>query len=324
MTVALGSLVVTGFMAHAAIERRFQTYTHLLMQVENQLDPDPDGSAELEKELLRRGVRFNTAKMYLPVTNMNGVPEHYRDAFAHPWCILDLSKSSNDVLPLIKDLPVTHLILDRSKIADLTPVEQMPLVELSIRATPVSDLSPLKGKHLYAIDIRESRITDISPLEGMPLDMLDLSFTGISDIASIERIPALQTLFLSFCSVTDITVIARTPLTRLYLPDTIPNGMESLRKNKTITHIGYGESDFLPAAEFWAKFDAGQLKPSPIQWTPNAEQSEIPPTTDQPDRPAFLAPARKPADFAPMTDMERTYYKDQTRGKELFHFPKSR
>lgn len=276
MISTLSALVITGVVAHAGIERRFQTYTRVLMQVENQMKPDPTGSADLEKELLRRGVRFNAAKRSLPVTDLKGVPEHYRDAFALPWCAVELSKITNDVLPLIKDIPVTHLILDQSKIVDLTPVKQMPLIELSIRATRISDLSPLKGKHLYAIDLRESQVTDISPLEGMPLDMLDLTFTKVSDIAPIERIPSLETLFLSFSSVTDITIVAKKHLTRLYLPDTIPVGMEALRKNLTITHIGYGDSDFLPVAEFWTKFDAGQLKPSSVKWKPKAEQSVAP------------------------------------------------
>lgn len=276
MIFALSTVVITLVVAHAGIERRFQTYTRVLMQVENQMKLDPAGSADLEKELLRRGVRFNAAKKSLPVTDLKGVPEHYRDAFALPWYALELSKCTNDVLPIIRDIPVTHLILDQSKIVDLTPAKQMPLIELSIRATRISDLSPLKGKHLYAIDLRESQVTDISPLEGMPLDMLDLTFTKVGDIAPIERIPSLETLFLSFCSVTDITVVAKTQLKRLYLPDPIPVGMDLLRKNSTVTHIGYGDSDFLPVAEFWAKFDAGQLKPSSIKWKPKAKQSAAP------------------------------------------------
>jgi hypothetical protein len=246
MIFALGAVVITGVMAYAGIERRFQTYTRVLMQVENQMKPDPVGSADLEKELLRRSVRFNAAKRSLPVTDLKGVLERYRNAFALPWCALELSKITNDVLPLINDIPITHLVLDQSKIVDLTPVKQMPLVELSIRATRIADLSPLKGKHLYAIDLRESQVTDISPLEGMPLDMLDLTFTKVNDITPIERIPSLETLFLSFSSVTDITVVAKTQLKRLYLPDAIPIGMDILRKNPTITHIGYGDSDFIP------------------------------------------------------------------------------
>lgn len=271
--IILAAVVLVGILtAEAKIERAYQTYARVMMQVEHLIKPDPAGSADLEKEFVRRGVNFNAAKKNLPVSALKGVPEHYRDAFAVPWCILELSKITNDVLPLIKDIPVTHLILDQSKIVDLTPVKQMPLIELSIRATRISDLSPLKGKHLYAIDLRESQVTDISPLEGMPLDMLDLTFTKVSDISPIERIPSLETLFLSFCSVTDITVVAKTHVTRLYLPDAIPVGMDVLRKNPTITHIGYGDSDFLPVAEFWAKFDAGQLKPSSLKWKPKADR----------------------------------------------------
>lgn len=271
LIVLMAAVVVT----QADIQRAYQTYTRILMQVDHLTTPDTAGTAALVNELNRRGVQYNAAYKNLPVADLKGVPEHYRPVFALPWCIMELSKITNDALPLIKDIPVTHLILDQSKVLDLNSVKEMPLVELSIRATKISDLSPIKGMKIYALDIRESNVTDISPLEGMPLDLLDLTFTSVSNVTPVVNIPSLETLFLSFTKVRDLRPLKNaTQLKRLYLPEEIDAGLDMIRKMTSLTHLAYGDSDFMPVEQFWKKYDAGELKATTYErWKKKAEQN---------------------------------------------------
>jgi len=224
------------------------------------MKPDPVGSAELEKVLVNRGVPFKSVSMFLRVRDLKEIPEHYRPALLNPWCVLDLDKMTNDVLSLIKDIPVTHLLLNQSSCADLNAVKDMPLVMLSLHASQTSDLSPLKGMKLFSVDIRASKVTDLTPLEGMPLDELDLTGTKVSDIDPILHIPSLEVLSLSLSAVTDITVVAKSRVRCLYLPETVTGGLDLLRQNKSIKYLGYEESDVLPVEKFWKKVDSGAIK----------------------------------------------------------------
>jgi hypothetical protein len=235
---------------------------------------DEAKTTELRTTLDALGIKYWTAAAYSPPNeaDLAQVPEAYRPFVTNGMCVLDLHGRKGIDLKRLGKLAFTHLSLDQTDVSDISPLKDMPVVQLGLRSCPVSDISALRGKHIYQIDLRETKVTDISPLEGMPIERLDLTFTAVSNVATVVKLPKLNTLYLSYTSVRDLRPLCEaTQLRRLYLPDQIDAGLDDVRQMKWLTHLAYGDSDFLPAAEFWKKYDAGELKPSARKWTPKPQ-----------------------------------------------------
>jgi hypothetical protein len=237
---------------------------------------DEAETKELRTELDALGIKYWTAAVYSAPSeaDLERIPEQYRPFLTNGMCVLDLhGRKGIDLKPLAK-FAFTHLSLDQTDVSDISAVKEMPLVQLGLHYAPVADISPLRGKKLFEVDLRGTRVTDISALEGMPIERLDLTFTAVSNIAPVLKLPKLNTLYLSYTSVRDLRPLRQaTQLRRLYLPDQIDVGMQDVRGMKWLTHLAYGDSDFLPALDFWKKYDAGELKPSARKWTPKPQPS---------------------------------------------------
>jgi hypothetical protein len=235
---------------------------------------DQTKTAELRQTLDALGIKYWTAAVYSPPSEaeLAQMPERYRSLVANGMCVLDLhDRKGIDLRPLSK-FPLTHLSLDQTDVSDISAVKDMPLVQLGLHFAPITDISPLRGKKLFEVDLRGTRVTDISALEGMPIERLDLTFTVVSNITPVLKLPKLDTLYLSYTSVRDLRPLRQaTQLRRLYLPDQIDAGLDDVREMKWLTHLAYGDSDFLPAVAFWKKYDAGALKPSTRKWTPKPQ-----------------------------------------------------
>ena len=80
-----------------------------------------------------------------------------------------------DLSPL-KDLKLTTLYCDNTRVFDLSPLENMSLRDLRCADTPVHDLTPLKAMKLTTLHCQSTRVTDLAPLKGMALKELRCDF----------------------------------------------------------------------------------------------------------------------------------------------------
>lgn len=73
-------------------------------------------------------------------------------------------------LSLLRGLPLTFFVLERSPVRSLAPLSGMLLKKLNLLRTPVNDLSPLKGTSLKILNIVSTVVTTLEPLLGVPLE----------------------------------------------------------------------------------------------------------------------------------------------------------
>jgi WD40 repeat protein/serine/threonine protein kinase/tetratricopeptide (TPR) repeat protein len=198
---------------------------------------------------------------------------------------LDLAgcKELHDLSPL-RGMKLTSLNLHTcAGIRDLTPLSGMPLTFLNLHDGPkVADLSPLRGMKLTELWLGGNRVRDLSPLRGMPLTMLALSHCPlVEDLSPLRGIP-LTTLYVDDTRVRDLEPLRGMRLKNLYIyaprvadvtplqgmqlesirltAKNITRGIEILRAMKSLKTIGPDHYKAWPAAEFWARYDRGELE----------------------------------------------------------------
>jgi hypothetical protein len=141
-------------------------------------------------------------------------------------------------------MPLTSLgLFDCDGVSDLEPLRGMKLDSLILeRCDQVSDLSPLAGVPLTSLSIADCyQVRDVAPLNGMSLKSFRCFNTGVTDLTPLRGMP------LEYCSLPN--------------PHDISQGLEILRDMKGLRTIGairYGQE--WSAAEFWARYDAGEFK----------------------------------------------------------------
>ncbi|MDR3404655.1 MAG: protein kinase [Chthoniobacter sp.] len=151
---------------------------------------------------------------------------------------VDFSNVGQPDLKRLHDVPVSGLILDETKLTDLSALKGLQLQTLSLGHALVRDLSPLIGMPLQSLNLEGSAVVDLAPLHSLPLEILRLSNTRVSnleplrdtkieqlyltncrnvkDISPLSGLP-LQTLTLSRTGVTDLTPLTHSPLRELNL-----------------------------------------------------------------------------------------------------------
>jgi len=170
------------------------------------------------------------------------------------------------------------------KLADLRPLEGMSLQDFNCSDTRVADLSPLAGMKLRKLRCGATPITDLGPLSGMPLTLLWCSKTGVSNLEPLRGM-RLTDISIHDTPIADLSPLRGMPVTGLncyrikasdlsplegmslpeilITPSNIRQGMEVLRGMKSLVTIGV-DTNKLPAAEFWQRYDAGEFgKPAP-------------------------------------------------------------
>src|SRR5262249_44982391 len=126
------------------------------------------------------------------------------------------------------------------QVRDLGPLRSMPLTSLNLDRTVVEDISPLKGMPLTVLILARTGVRDLTPIKGMPLKILWIfEANGITDLTPLED------MHLEF-----ITMTSRN----------ITQGMDILRKMKSIKRMSENWTEGVPAAEYWAAYDKGELK----------------------------------------------------------------
>jgi formylglycine-generating enzyme required for sulfatase activity len=119
-----------------------------------------------------------------------------------------------DFTPLA-GLPLEYLCVNHTQVSDLTslknvplrtfacsntpPLKDLPLTELYCDQTKVSDLLPLKGTPLKVLHIHVTGITDLAPLQGMPLEDIHLTPKNITKGLDILRaMKSLKTIGIAY------------------------------------------------------------------------------------------------------------------------------
>ena len=115
----------------------------------------------------------------------------------------------------------------------------MPLTTLYCHYTQVGDLSPLKGMPLTTLHCSNTQVNDLSPLRGSPLNDLYVYSTRVSDLTPLEGMNLKRLAF---------------------TPKSIVKGIEIIREMRNISRIGVNGPYFMPPAEFWKKYDAGEFR----------------------------------------------------------------
>jgi eukaryotic-like serine/threonine-protein kinase len=150
----------------------------------------------------------------------------------------------SDLSPL-KDMQLEWLACKWTRISNLSPLKDMPLKELRCGGTRVSDISPLKDIQLQTLDCSSTPINDLSPLKGMPLMDLHFAYTAVADLSPLKGMP-LTNLQLDFTKVSDLSPLKDMPLKELRCDFKPERDADILRSIKTLETIN-GK----PAAEFW-------------------------------------------------------------------------
>ena len=151
---------------------------------------------------------------------------------------VDFSNVSQPDLKKLRDVPVTGLMLDETKLTDISALKGLQLQTLSLGHTFVRDLTPLVGMPLRSLNLEGSAVLDLTPLHALPLEVLRLANTRVSnlapladtkieqlylnnchnvkDLSPLSGLP-LQTLTLNRTGVSDLTPLTRSPLRELNL-----------------------------------------------------------------------------------------------------------
>ena len=92
-------------------------------------------------------------------------------------------------VPLQGTKSLHNLSLDRTQVADLSPIRYHKLRHLSINNTKVKNLSALAGMPLESLRLDGTSINDLSPLQGLPLKLFHASYCAINDLTPLSESP---------------------------------------------------------------------------------------------------------------------------------------
>ncbi len=163
-------------------------------------------------------------------------------------------------LALLKNQSLRKLDIGRSGVTDFRPLHDLQLTALISRDMDLKDVSFVKNLPLTSLDIHHTSATDLTPLKEMKLTELDCSATKVSDLSPLAGMP-LKKLIIYMTDITDLTPLKGMELDEVRLePARITQGLDVLREMKSIKLIGQATGDYLPASDFWARFDKGEFK----------------------------------------------------------------
>ena len=158
------------------------------------------------------------------------------------------STKVSDLFPL-KDMKLTILNLRYTNVSDLSPLKDIKLTNLDCRYTKVSDLSPLKDMKLVNLHCSYTKVSDLSPLKDMKLTELWCWNTHVSDLLPLKGMP-LTNLYCQLTNVSDLSPLRGMPLKELQCDFKPGRDAEILRSIKTLEKI-----NTKPAKEFWKEVD---------------------------------------------------------------------
>jgi serine/threonine protein kinase len=236
----------------------------------NDEQPRKELLAELYTALINQGRRsaaeniesqFGVDKQKLHRFNQNRLKQRF-ETNPDNTINVDLSKTAKPDFEKLRDVPVSGLNLDDTKIADIDDLRGLQLQSLSLSRVQIHDLSPLTGMPLRTLNLEGTAVTDLSPLSALPLEVLRLSNTRVTDLSPLSgsrieqlilsncrflkdltplRGLPLQTLTINRTGVTDLSPLTESPLREVNL-----EGCAALTNLQPLMEIGTLESVMIP------------------------------------------------------------------------------
>lgn len=131
--------------------------------------------------------------------------------------LLNRNPDLRDFSPLTGK-PIVALWINETAATDLEFAKDMPLTVLACEATKITDISPLKGKPLTRLHINKTAITNLSALQGAPLGQLAVD-GKVSDLSPLAGAP-LRILYAADCrQLHDLSPLANAQLEHLHMPN---------------------------------------------------------------------------------------------------------
>jgi tetratricopeptide (TPR) repeat protein len=144
---------------------------------------------------------------------------------------VDFSKVPQPDVRKLRDLPVSGLTLDDTKMTDIVGLKGLHLESLSLGHTFVQDLTPLAGMPLRTLNIESTPIVDLKPLQELPVENLRLNNTRVANLAPLAGLK-IEQLSLAGCrTVRDLTPLRGMPLQTLNLSRTNVNNLVPLTES---------------------------------------------------------------------------------------------
>ncbi len=144
---------------------------------------------------------------------------------------VDFSKVTQPDLKKLRDVPVSGLVLEDTKIADINGLRGLQLQSLSLGHTVVRDLTPLIGMPLRTLNLEGSAVTDLAPLHNLPLEVLRLNNTHVASLAPLQG-TKIEQLYLASCrAIKDLTPLRGLPLQTLNLNRTLVTDLTPLTQS---------------------------------------------------------------------------------------------
>ena len=127
--------------------------------------------------------------------------------------VVNRNRELSDFSPLAGK-PIVRLWMNQTAAADLEFAKDLPLTELSCESTKITDLRPLQGAPLQFLAL-SGNVTDLAPLAGAPLWYLWTAGGGkLHDISPLKDAKLME-VYLPNNLVTDLSPLAGQPLRAL-------------------------------------------------------------------------------------------------------------
>ncbi len=143
------------------------------------------------------------------------------------WMETPVIAPFSDLIP-IKKMNLRELVLNHTKVKDISVLSQMPLSALNLAHTKVNNLQPLSGTSLKSLDVSFTPVRDVRPLSGLALVYLNISGTEVSDLSPVAGMP-LKILVAGFSKISDLTPLRGMPLTSIVVRNTEVTDIAPLR-----------------------------------------------------------------------------------------------
>ncbi|MEA3209553.1 MAG: hypothetical protein QOE70_2610 [Chthoniobacter sp.] len=261
---------------NAAAQLNLDLTKRLLAEIGTDEQIKPAVVAELYAELLKQGRRGaarnlesqvgvdkqKLARLWRDTLDKRGMRQQRFETNPDDTISVDMSRVPQPDLHKLRDIPVTRLNIDNSRLTDLLALKGLRLESLSLGNTLVQDLAPIASMPLHHLNADNTPITDLKPLRDLPLETLQLANTRVSSLAPLTALKLeqlslagsravrdlgplrgmpLQTLDLSRTAVTDLKPLTQSPLRELKL-----EGCATLTDLKPLMDIVTLESVLLP------------------------------------------------------------------------------
>ncbi len=201
------------------------------------IETNPDGKISVD---FSRGPQADFNKGSQPDFGRGPQPD-FRKLREMPVTSLALDDTRITDLNALKGLQLETLSIAHTGVTDLTPLADMPLHMLNLDSTPVADLRPLSDLPLETLRLNNTRVDQLGALTGLNLEQLSLAgCRTVRDLAPLRGMP-LQTLNLSRTGVTDLEPLEQSPIRELNL-----EGCASLTDLKPLLKIATLENLLLP------------------------------------------------------------------------------